>query len=89
VIALGSLPDDLHAHGSAALNTVQQLVGAAGLAVRVGIFTANSTETGPDATAIGAQAAFTAGGVIALAGLVTSLFVPSRSRQINQERGTV
>ncbi|SDQ53576.1 DHA2 family efflux MFS transporter permease subunit [Microbacterium sp. cf332] len=88
-LALGSLPEELHAHGSAALNTTQQLVGAVGLAVLVGIFTAASSGTGPEATVIGAQTAFTAGGIIALGGLIASLFVPSRSNQRMQESATV
>jgi DHA2 family lincomycin resistance protein-like MFS transporter len=83
-LSLGSLPDELHAHGSAALNTIQQLIGAAGLAILVGILTANTISTDPAAIALGAQAAFTAGGVIALAGLAASLFTPSRSRQMTQ-----
>ncbi|MDQ0864538.1 MFS transporter [Arthrobacter globiformis] len=80
-LSLGALPDELHAQGSAALNTVQQLVGAAGLAVLVGIYTTESTGSDPASVAVGAQAAFTAGGVIALAGIVTAILVPSRARK--------
>ena len=80
-LSLGSLPDELHAHGSAALTTIQQLLGAAGLAILVGVFAVNTTGSGPSAIADGAQAAFTAGGIIAVAGLVASLFVPSRRQQ--------
>jgi DHA2 family lincomycin resistance protein-like MFS transporter len=79
-LALGSLPDELHAHGSAALNTVQQLIGAAGLAILIGIFTINTAGSDPASIAAGAQAAFTAGAVIAIAGITTAIFVPSRSR---------
>ncbi|WP_167133606.1 DHA2 family efflux MFS transporter permease subunit [Arthrobacter sedimenti] len=79
-LALGSLPDELHAHGSAALNTVQQLVGAAGLAVLVGIFTIHAKGSDPTSVIVGAQAAFAAGGVIAAAGIVAAIFLPSRAR---------
>jgi DHA2 family lincomycin resistance protein-like MFS transporter len=79
-LALGSLPDHLHAHGSAALNTVQQLGGAAGLAALVAILSANTLGEGPAAIAGGAQAAFTGGGVIALGALAAALFIPRRKR---------
>jgi DHA2 family lincomycin resistance protein-like MFS transporter len=79
-LALGSLPDELHAHGSAALNTVQQLIGAAGLAILIAILTINTTGSDPASIAAGAQAAFTAGAVIAIVGIITALFVPSQSR---------
>jgi DHA2 family lincomycin resistance protein-like MFS transporter len=80
-LSLGALPDELHAHGSAALNTIQQLVGAAGIAILVGVFAMNSTGSEPASVAVGAQAAFTAGAVIAMAGILAAIFVPSPSRE--------
>ncbi|WP_164206936.1 DHA2 family efflux MFS transporter permease subunit [[Micrococcus luteus] ATCC 49442] len=79
-LALDSLPDDLHAHGSAALNTMHQLAGAAGLAILVSVFTLNSPGDTPAAVAAGGQAAFTAGAVIALCSLIVSFFAPRRQR---------
>jgi len=84
-LSLGSLPDELHAHGSAALNTVQQLFGAAGLAVLVGVFTINTPGRDPAAIAAGGQAAFAAGGIVALVVIVAALFAPSRARQAQAE----
>jgi len=79
-MSLGSLPSRLAGHGSAALNTIQQLGGAAGLAVLVGVL--SSTAGGTDAVAIaeGARAAFTVGAVIAVVALVLALFLPRHTR---------
>jgi DHA2 family lincomycin resistance protein-like MFS transporter len=79
-MSLGSLPSELTGHGSAALNTIQQLGGAAGLAVLIGVL--SSTAGGTDAAAIaaGARAAFTVGAVIALVALGLALFLPRHVR---------
>jgi DHA2 family lincomycin resistance protein-like MFS transporter len=79
-MSLGSLPSALAPHGSAALNTIQQLGGAAGLAVLIGVFSANTGGTDPASIANGARAAFTVGAVIAIVGFVIALFLP-RHRQ--------
>jgi DHA2 family lincomycin resistance protein-like MFS transporter len=75
-MSLGSLPSTLAPHGSAALNTVQQLAGAAGLAVLVAVLSANAHGTDPTAIADGVRAAFRVGAVIAVVALVVSLFLP-------------
>lgn len=75
-MSLGSLPSALTAHGSAALNTVQQLAGAAGLAVLIAVLSAYAGGTDAAAVARGARAAFTVGAVIALVALVTTFFLP-------------
>jgi DHA2 family lincomycin resistance protein-like MFS transporter len=46
-MSLGSLPSNLTGHGSAALNTIQQLGGAAGLAVLIGVLSSTAGGTDP------------------------------------------
>jgi DHA2 family lincomycin resistance protein-like MFS transporter len=75
-MSLGSLPHTLAPHGSAALNTVQQLAGAAGLAVLIAVLSAYAGGTDAAAIAHGARAAFTVGATIALVALVTTFFLP-------------
>jgi DHA2 family lincomycin resistance protein-like MFS transporter len=84
-MSLGSLPSTLAGHGSAALNTIQQLGGAAGLAVLIGVL--SSTAGGTDAAAIaeGARAAFTVGAVIAVVALVLALFLPRHTRTAHDD----
>lgn len=79
--ALGSLPKDLYGHGSAILNTLQQLAGAAGTAVMITIYstvsdTARDTGT-PETLALadGANAAFLTAAGLAVVALVFSLFI--------------
>jgi DHA2 family lincomycin resistance protein-like MFS transporter len=79
-MSLGSLPSALAPHGSAALNTIQQLGGAAGLAVLIGVFSANTGGTDPASIADGAQSAFTVGTAITLVGLVAAFFLPRHTR---------
>jgi len=85
-ISLGSLPSALTAHGSAALNTVQQLAGAAGLAVLIAVLSAYADGTDAAAVAHGARAASTVGAVIALVALVTTFSLP-RHREQGGRRG--
>lgn len=79
--ALGSLPRDLYGHGSAIVNTLQQLAGAAGTALFITVLsttTAARVAEGADvlsATADGVQGAFMWGGVVALVALAVSLLV--------------
>jgi DHA2 family lincomycin resistance protein-like MFS transporter len=79
--ALGSLPRDLYGHGSAIVNTLQQLAGAAGTALFITVLsttTASRIAEGADpltATADGVQGAFMWGGVVALVALAMSLLV--------------
>jgi DHA2 family lincomycin resistance protein-like MFS transporter len=78
---LEALPPALYSHGSAIVGTVQQLAGAAGIALFVTVMTTHSaslTGTGMaevPATAAGIQTAFLYGAVISLVAVVASLFV--------------
>lgn len=79
--ALGSLPRILYGHGSAILNTLQQLAGAAGTAIMIAalslgtVLASNAGSAQAEAVAAGARTAFIAGAVIATIALVASLFV--------------
>ncbi|RMI06738.1 MDR family MFS transporter [Cellulomonas triticagri] len=79
--ALGSLPRDLYGHGSAIVNTMQQLAGAAGTALFITVLsttTAARHAAGADllsATADGVQSAFLWGGVVSLVAVGASLLV--------------
>jgi DHA2 family lincomycin resistance protein-like MFS transporter len=83
-MSLGSLPGTLTGHGSAALNTIQQLGGAAGLAVLIGVLSATAGGTDAAAIAAGARAAFTVGAVLAIVALVLALFLPRHSSATEQ-----
>lgn len=79
--ALGSLPTDLYGHGSAILNTVQQLAGAAGTAMMIAIYSGVGARAAADGTpetaalADGASSAFLASAGVAVVALVCSLFI--------------
>ncbi|GAA1997624.1 DHA2 family efflux MFS transporter permease subunit [Brevibacterium samyangense] len=79
--SLGSLDRHLYSHGSAALNTLQQVFGAVGTAVLIGIYSSRlhaGEQQGLDAAAAGgpgAQAAFTLAACIALVPVVLAFFV--------------
>jgi DHA2 family lincomycin resistance protein-like MFS transporter len=79
--ALGSLDKALYSHGSAVLNTLQQLAGAAGTALFVAIMTTKTTsgvEDGlapVDALASGIHAAFLVGAGLALVAVAASFLV--------------
>jgi DHA2 family lincomycin resistance protein-like MFS transporter len=79
-MSLGSLPGALVSHGSAALNTIQQLGGAAGLAVLIAVLSSNAGGTDAAAIADGARAAFTVGAIIAGVALVAVFFLPRYAR---------
>jgi len=78
---LGALQPDLYSHGSAILNTVQQVMGGVGTALFVTLMAASAA--GPlaagasvaVANAAGVHTAFLAGGIISLAGIIASFFV--------------
>ncbi|WP_104116271.1 DHA2 family efflux MFS transporter permease subunit [Arthrobacter sp. B1805] len=84
-MSLGSLPSNLTGHGSAALNTIQQLGGAAGLAVLIGVLSSTAGGTDPAAIAAGARAAFTVGTVLAVIALVLALFLPRHGSTTNED----
>ena len=79
--ALGSLDRTLYSHGSAIINTLQQLAGAAGTAVFITLMTAGTTAAVNDglaaipAAAAGIHTAFFWGAVISLVALAASFFV--------------
>ncbi len=85
-VALGALPQNLYGHGSAIMNTLQQLSGAAGTAVLVAAMTlgavAASSSGASEALAQvdGAQTAFTVGGVLGLVAVVCAPFVKKLPR---------
>jgi DHA2 family lincomycin resistance protein-like MFS transporter len=82
-LSLGSLPSALAPHGSAALNTIQQLFGAAGLALLIAVLSSNAGGTDAASIADGARAAFTVGAVIAGVALVAAFFLPRHTRNAN------
>ena len=79
--ALGSLDRSLYSHGSAILNTLQQLAGAAGTAVFITLMTAGTTAAangGADAVTAAAEGVHTAffwGAVVSLLALAVSFLV--------------
>lgn len=85
--ALGTLPGSLQSHGSAAINTVNQLGGALGTAIFIslmtsGTATAISQGSMPlEAAASGVQLAFLAGAIVSLACFAGSFFIGSSRRR--------
>ncbi|MCA0941910.1 DHA2 family efflux MFS transporter permease subunit [Salipiger pacificus] len=79
--SLGSLPKELYSYGSAVIGTVQQVAGAAGIALFVSIMSIRigaEMAAGAalvDATAAGVRAGFLTGGLISLLMIGASFFV--------------
>jgi DHA2 family lincomycin resistance protein-like MFS transporter len=79
--ALGSLHKSLYSHGSAIINTLQQLAGAAGTAVFITLMTTGTAAAVSDgmaavpAAAAGVHTAFFWGAVISLAAVAASFLV--------------
>src|SRR5699024_3478874 len=79
--ALGSVPKHLYGHGSAIMNTLQQLAGAAGTAVMIAVYSGVSQSAMSRgvheevALADGASSAFFACACVAVVALVFSLFI--------------
>lgn len=79
--SLGSLQRKLYSHGSAVISTVQQVAGAAGVAVLMSVITsvaASSIAAGatePAAQASGAQAAFLIAAIISVPTIVLAFFI--------------
>ncbi|MDO4919019.1 MDR family MFS transporter [Kocuria sp.] len=92
-VSLGCLPRNLYGHGSAILNTLQQLGGAAGTALLVAAMTVGASVAArggaTEALAVvdGARWAFVVGGAITLVALVCAPFVRPLDRE--DERTTV
>jgi DHA2 family lincomycin resistance protein-like MFS transporter len=79
--SLSSLPPPLYSHGSALVGSIQQVAGAAGVALFVAIMSAQSAGllgagvVPQEALASGVRMAFTVGASISLLALVASFFV--------------
>ncbi|WP_369138018.1 DHA2 family efflux MFS transporter permease subunit [Modestobacter versicolor] len=83
-LAMASLPEDLYPHGSAVLNTLQQLGGAAGIAVLIAVLTLVSGSESAEATAVaslhGMRATFIAAALLTAVAAVGALFLPRVQR---------
>ncbi|WP_260853323.1 MDR family MFS transporter [Kocuria palustris] len=90
--ALGSLPQSLYSHGSALLNTLQQVAGAAGGALFITLMAIGSLAAadrgaaGAAAIAHGVHVAFLVGFGITVLAAVISLFVPRRAEGTSARR---
>ena len=79
--SLGSLQRQLYSHGSAALNTIQQVAGAAGVALLIAIYSSflhageHEGVSAAVAGAPGARLAFLIGAIVSLAAVALSPFV--------------
>jgi DHA2 family lincomycin resistance protein-like MFS transporter len=86
-LALSSLRSELYPHGSAAFTTVQQLAGAVGGAVLVSAYTigASAADAGRlsvSETVDAGQGAFMTAGVVAIVGIIGTLFIGRRRRPV-------
>ena len=83
--SLGALSETLSSHGSAIVNTIQQLAGAAGIAIAFAVLTAASSthaaggQSAGEAMAHGAQQAYLVSLGIMLVALVTAFFIPKQT----------
>ena len=85
--AMSSLPLPLYGHGSAILNTLQQLAGALGTAALIGALAlgaAWSGDAGAAAQIAGAKLAFMVGGSLILVAVVAAPFVTRNARAAQQ-----
>lgn len=79
--SLGSLTPKFYSHGSAVIGTVQQVAGAAGIALFVSLMTLRTTELVADgaelvpATSQGIQLAFLCGAIISLFAVLAAFFI--------------
>ena len=80
-LSLGSVKPELYSHGSALLGSIQQVSGAAGVALLIAIMTARSatlTAAGTvpvEALAGGIRAAFLVGAILSLLAVATAFFI--------------
>ncbi|AIK85911.1 MFS transporter permease [Corynebacterium glutamicum] len=85
-VALASVPDNMYGHGSAILNTLQQLAGAAGTAVMIAVYSTVSNNalidgaTQQTVLADGANSAFFASACVAVFALIVGFFVKRPAR---------
>jgi len=77
--SLASLTPKFYSYGSAVIGTVQQVAGAAGIAVMVAVYTVVANQNGgtdaPSAVATGSQVAFFIGAVIATLTVIGAFFI--------------
>lgn len=88
--SLSSLRPNLYSHGSAVLNTLQQVAGAAGVAVLITTMSSVAADQPGTvdeiaAQAAGAQSAFMTAAIISLAAVVGAFFVRSPTKAARQE----
>jgi DHA2 family lincomycin resistance protein-like MFS transporter len=80
-VSLSSVPPPLYSHASAVLGSIQQVAGAAGVALFVAVMTsrtgalATAGQAALEALAGGVRAAFLVGAVISLFAIVAALFI--------------
>jgi DHA2 family lincomycin resistance protein-like MFS transporter len=80
-VSLSSVRPELYSHGSAVLGSLQQVTGAAGVALFVAIMSARTAQLAAagtaqlEALAAGARAAFLCGAIFSLAAVACALFV--------------
>lgn len=80
-LSLGSVKPELYSHGSALLGSIQQVSGAAGVALLIAIMTARATSLTAagmvpvEALAGGIRAAFLCGAILSLLAVVTAFFI--------------
>jgi MFS transporter, DHA2 family, lincomycin resistance protein len=80
-VSLSSVPPQLYSHGSAVLGSLQQVAGAAGVALFIALMTARSATLGSagavpvEALAGGIRAAFLCGAIIALVAVACAFLV--------------
>lgn len=87
--ALAAVPESMSSHGSAILNTLQQIAGAAGTALFVAVMSVGSSNSGANnpisALVDGVHIAFYLGAGIAVLVFVLALFLKIDARNIPQE----
>lgn len=82
--AMSALPLPMYGHGSAILNTLQQLAGAAGTAALIGALALGASLSGladPAAQVAGAKLAFAVGGSIIAIAVVCAPFITRNARE--------
>jgi DHA2 family lincomycin resistance protein-like MFS transporter len=92
-LSLSSVKPELYSHGSALLGSIQQVSGAAGVALLIAIMTARSvalTATGmvpAEALADGIRAAFLCGAILSLFAVATAFFIRKPDPQVPGDWG--
>lgn len=82
--AMSSLPLPMYGYGSAILNTLQQLAGAAGTAALIGALALGANLSGladPEAQVAGAKLAFAVGGSIIVVAVACAPFITKHARK--------